>query len=384
MPTNPPTSVPTDEEVEQLSQNMEAAFAERDRLMAVWTNSGTDDDEESSRTAMEAQDRHAARLLDQYNAACRAQYAESDRRRDLNVARHGRDQAAGRGDLAEALQGDDWLEDHGMHADERRTCFTCQSWADHAHDPLTGRRYELGEDDVAAEVNVAKARAAGIPVYHCDNPACDCEKPGRWWTREAREGRQQRRRETWAEVREAWARNHEQDSAPTTSGDDMTTHGQEARSRWDCSRTGRAVNNVVDAFFKRLFRDWGNPGTVHWAPKRPPTSKAIRAAVDAKLAERQAIDSIAVAPQPVEPDDTRPQPEPQNLDNLTPPPPPAAVHSGAWSAQYLKVDLAPEWCNCGWMAGAHRHDHSSALNVRDLLSPPPSTDAAPDPSSPTN
>jgi hypothetical protein len=51
-----------------------------------------------------------------------------------------RARAAERGDLAETLRLDDTLEDHGMHGDDRRTCHTCQSWADHSHNPLTGAR----------------------------------------------------------------------------------------------------------------------------------------------------------------------------------------------------------------------------------------------------
>lgn len=50
-----------------------------------------------------------------------------------------RDVVADRGDLAETIRLDDELEDLGMHSDGRRTCWTCQSWADHRHDPLTGR-----------------------------------------------------------------------------------------------------------------------------------------------------------------------------------------------------------------------------------------------------
>ena len=47
--------------------------------------------------------------------------------------------------LAVALVEDDAAEDRGMPPDDRRTCWTCQSWADHAHDPLSGRRVELEE-----------------------------------------------------------------------------------------------------------------------------------------------------------------------------------------------------------------------------------------------
>lgn len=44
-----------------------------------------------------------------------------------------------RGELAFALRLDDQLEDLGMHANDRLTCHTCQSWADHGHDPISGR-----------------------------------------------------------------------------------------------------------------------------------------------------------------------------------------------------------------------------------------------------
>jgi hypothetical protein len=43
------------------------------------------------------------------------------------------------GDLADALRCDDTLEEvHGMHGNERVTCWQCRSWADHAHHPWTG------------------------------------------------------------------------------------------------------------------------------------------------------------------------------------------------------------------------------------------------------
>jgi hypothetical protein len=35
--------------------------------------------------------------------------------------------------LAKALADDDDAEDRGMHADDRRTCHTCQTWATEAH-----------------------------------------------------------------------------------------------------------------------------------------------------------------------------------------------------------------------------------------------------------
>lgn len=41
--------------------------------------------------------------------------------------------------LRRALDRDDRREDEGMHADDRVTCHQCQSWADHAHEPLSNR-----------------------------------------------------------------------------------------------------------------------------------------------------------------------------------------------------------------------------------------------------
>lgn len=45
--------------------------------------------------------------------------------------------------LAATLVAEDAAEDRGMTPADRLTCHTCQSWADHAHDPLTGRRISL-------------------------------------------------------------------------------------------------------------------------------------------------------------------------------------------------------------------------------------------------
>jgi hypothetical protein len=42
--------------------------------------------------------------------------------------------------LQEALAYDDRREDAGMHPEERTTCHQCQSWANHAHHPITNRR----------------------------------------------------------------------------------------------------------------------------------------------------------------------------------------------------------------------------------------------------
>lgn len=41
--------------------------------------------------------------------------------------------AVKRADLAAALKLDDALEDLGIHADDRITCYRCQSWADDDH-----------------------------------------------------------------------------------------------------------------------------------------------------------------------------------------------------------------------------------------------------------
>jgi hypothetical protein len=81
---------PTDEQVKHLSQAVEQAFAERDRLVDVWRKTGRDEDE----SAADAQDAAADGLLTQYNAACQAQYAESDRRRSENLARYAEMQVA--------------------------------------------------------------------------------------------------------------------------------------------------------------------------------------------------------------------------------------------------------------------------------------------------
>lgn len=42
--------------------------------------------------------------------------------------------------LRAALAYDDHAEDRGIHPDQRRTCHQCQSWADHAHHPITNQR----------------------------------------------------------------------------------------------------------------------------------------------------------------------------------------------------------------------------------------------------
>lgn len=47
--------------------------------------------------------------------------------------------------LAATLVAEDAAEDRGMPAADRETCHSCQSWADHAHDTLTGRRISLDE-----------------------------------------------------------------------------------------------------------------------------------------------------------------------------------------------------------------------------------------------
>ena len=47
--------------------------------------------------------------------------------------------------LARALTRDDAEEERTGSAAGRSTCWTCKTWADHAHDPLTGRRITLDE-----------------------------------------------------------------------------------------------------------------------------------------------------------------------------------------------------------------------------------------------
>jgi hypothetical protein len=55
-------------------------------------------------------------------------------------------------ELTAALTRDDAAEDRGMHGDDRLTCWQCQSWADHAHHPLSNRRMSLDEwSDYRAE-----------------------------------------------------------------------------------------------------------------------------------------------------------------------------------------------------------------------------------------
>jgi hypothetical protein len=78
------TRTPTDAEVDHLSSAVDRAFAERDRLDDVARRTGRDED----LAAMLRQDEHAARLLDQYNAAVAAQMAESDRQRAENLRRY--------------------------------------------------------------------------------------------------------------------------------------------------------------------------------------------------------------------------------------------------------------------------------------------------------
>jgi predicted kinase len=51
-----------------------------------------------------------------------------------------RDIHADAGELDATLTADDQLESLGMHSDLRRTCWTCQSWADHEHEQTTGSR----------------------------------------------------------------------------------------------------------------------------------------------------------------------------------------------------------------------------------------------------
>lgn len=64
---------------------------------------------------------------------------------DMNRLLGLREKAEQKRDLTEALRLDDQLEDLGLPADDRLTCYSCQSWFDHAHNPLTGRRMTWDE-----------------------------------------------------------------------------------------------------------------------------------------------------------------------------------------------------------------------------------------------
>ena len=48
-------------------------------------------------------------------------------------------------DLAAALAADDAAEASGMHPNDRVTCWQDQSWADHAHNPITNERMTVAE-----------------------------------------------------------------------------------------------------------------------------------------------------------------------------------------------------------------------------------------------
>lgn len=141
---------PTDEQVQHLEQATDRALAKRDRLYEVWHRTGFEEDEQS----MLQRERHAYRLLTQYNAAVSAQWAEVKQRRDVNIVRHERDQAAARGDLAATLQCDDWLEDHDT--DRRRAAVqppTKQSTTD---------RHSGATMSSAVSYDSLKARLIGI------------------------------------------------------------------------------------------------------------------------------------------------------------------------------------------------------------------------------
>jgi len=135
-----------------------------------------------------------------------------------------------------------------------------------------------------------------------------------------------------------------------------------------------AVQDRWDQFLTWLFKGWGFEDSTYWAPERHRPDREYAARVDTALARQagQQPDS----PPPAD-EDTRTQPEPQNLDAI-----PsvdtqwvAGPKSTTWSTQHLEVDLGPEWCNCGWMAGAHSHDEAPELNV-GKFQPPPSAGGA--------
>ena len=145
------------------------------------------------------------------------------------------------------------------------------------------------------------------------------------------------------------------------------------------------VRDRYDEFFTKLFRPWGYDAT-----SRPQAPHAIATRMDARLAERRAQAEQAEReaewvpnPDPIPPAATDPfrSTEPLDLDALgvaTPPPtPPAGYAAGVEVSHYLQIDdFNRDWCNCGWMAGAHRHDQAPQLNVRGLIPPPPSASAA--------
>lgn len=125
----PADAVPTDQEVDRLSSATDAAFEERDRLLEAGDEAAADEYELL-----------ADYLHTLYSAACHAQYDEVERRRMRNLTRYSRDEAAADGDLRTALRLDDMLEDAGMPGDQRLTCYDCQTWADHTHNPAAGKR----------------------------------------------------------------------------------------------------------------------------------------------------------------------------------------------------------------------------------------------------
>jgi hypothetical protein len=410
----PPPAVPTDEQVDAMGTAVDEAFAERDRLWGKSDATGSPEDAQ----ALLDQDAHASALLDRYAAACAAQRAESDQRRDVNVARHERDQNAARGDLASALQGDDWLEDHGMHGDERRTCHQCQSWADHAHDQITNRRitreqwegrsvapegwdYAPGGSDDDTGRGPVDMPPAAEPYQPPAKTEASLADVAREWLSELQfndidpedlddhdlipdedvlraadriydGGLRALARDLW-EV--------DQPSAPRDVASQPTEQGA-AMSTTQHEDIFDEIGRLYDAFFKRLFRDWGKSSEEVLKLQHPvkrisrQQAKDIAANVSAKLAGKKAAKVSPAPPEPATPEqpDTRPRPEPQDLDALAapPPPPPAGINRQfAPPPPPPQIEFEQDWCTCTGLAhDAHCRAAAPELKIGDLRPPP--------------
>ncbi|SKO15316.1 CysS/YqeB C-terminal domain-containing protein [Mycobacteroides abscessus] len=80
--------------------------------------------------------------------------------KEMHALLERRETAVQKQDLVEAIRLDDQLEDLGLPTDDRRTCYSCQTWFDHAHNPLTGRRMTWDEyRSYQQEITSIRARA---------------------------------------------------------------------------------------------------------------------------------------------------------------------------------------------------------------------------------
>ncbi|MBV9922035.1 MAG: hypothetical protein JOY78_14440 [Pseudonocardia sp.] len=478
----PADAVPSDAEVDRLDDEMEAAFHERDLL------------ELGDDAAADVAEERAAYLHNLYSAACRAQQAESERRRDINVARYARDdyvipmittsegwervletarqrQAAGDpmaeffvrqaernikvwrarelnaaaqapmgpwSAAAQRSETDPWPNCHHcgapMHAGPRlyvsydegdgsamvdTHCPTCQiesyyAWAmsDEEYEREFGHPFgEIPEgdddyDEAEYETDHGHGRPDDTAIRHVHGAIQDAraafppERAQQIATDllEALEADPALAVEKADEVYEVadkayedefWAGRDwptpepEQDAAPpeTSAPRDTTSTEQ-----------GAAQVNAIDwirdyygMFFSWLF-DWGQDKPTHASPGQTITRKRARnitANVDAKLTQKQ--NKQAPPQQRVEPPqepDTRPAPEPQDLDALTkpvrtaPPPPrsnttfqrPPATKLNVW----VKHDR--DWCSCEGNGHTTRCEAARARRRLDAASsflPPP-------------